>query len=689
MTILKQKERQLKEALDALNVFNQELEERVRQRTQDLAASQYFLERILDTSPNMIYIHDLQENHLVFVNQAALNLLGYSSAEMIAMGASFVERLIHPDDLPHILKLIEQQTLETVRDDQVFATEYRVRDIQGNWRWFISHESVFTRAADGKIKQIIGNAQDISDRKHTEAILEFQAHILQATHDAVISTDLDGLIQSWNCGAEKIFGYTAAEAIGQNVSILYEDPRELQSKVLKPLLANGSHELEMKALSKSGEAIDVSLRLSILQNEQGNILALIGCSNDISDRKQYELQLQKTNEELMIATRLKDEFLANMSHELRTPLNAILGMTEGLQERVLGEINQQQLNALNIIEHSGQHLLSLITDILDVAKIASGQMTLNIMPTDIALLCQASLTFIKPQALKKNLKLEIKLPQNLPELLVDERRIRQVLINLLNNAVKFTPNNGRITLGVKLRQPPKSSDLADSQQQNHLCIAVSDTGIGIAPENLKKLFQPFIQIDASLNRQYEGTGLGLTIVKQIVELHGGSINVDSELGAGSCFKIDLPYNSLSSFPKEMETPAEVSVRANLEQSGSFPLILIAEDNEANIITVLSYLEAKGYRVIIANNGEEAVSLARTEKPDIILMDIQMPGMDGLAATKKIREDPEIAHIPIIALTALAMSDDRERCLAAGANDYLSKPVKLKQLANIIQSFLPQ
>jgi signal transduction histidine kinase len=243
-------------------------------------------------------------------------------------------------------------------------------------------------------------------------------------------------------------------------------------------------------------------------------------------------QLQQTNEQLFRATQLKDEFLANMSHELRTPLTAILGMTESLQDEVFGVINEKQQSALKIVEGSGNHLLELINDILDLAKIEAGELKLYYQPTTISQLCQFSMSFVQAQAAKKNLQLQIEIPPTLPNWMLDERRIRQALINLLNNAVKFTPAGGSITLAVTL-QPP-----------DRLRFAVIDTGIGIAPDDLNILFQPFIQVDTALTRQYEGTGLGLSLVQRIVELHGGSVGVSSQVGVGSQFTIDLPYKDL-------------------------------------------------------------------------------------------------------------------------------------------------
>ncbi|AFZ02492.1 hybrid sensor histidine kinase/response regulator [Calothrix sp. PCC 6303] len=397
----------------------------------------------------------------------------------------------------------------------------------------------------------------------------------------------------------------------------------------------------------------------------------------LKQQQQLVDQLQITNTELIESQQLKNNFLANMSHELRTPLNAILGMTEGLTEQVFGNVNDRQLKALATIERSGSHLLELINDILDVAKIESGHIELDFTPTSTTSLCQASLTFIKQQAHTKQITLETKFPPNLPDLMGDERRIRQVIINLLNNAVKFTPAGGRITLEVKNTRP------------SFLKISITDTGIGISPANIKKLFQPFIQIDSSLNRQYDGTGLGLALVKRIVELHGGSVGLTSEVGVGSCFSVELPC--VDATAQVLQLQLESTTSADTLESGvcavTSPLILLAEDNSANISTISSYLKAKGYRLVVANNGQEAIDLVQSARPDLVLMDIQMPGMDGFEAMQEIRSHPQFADLPIIALTALAMTGDREKCIAAGANDYISKPIKLKNLAQSIQIVL--
>ncbi|MEY2979761.1 MAG: hypothetical protein RLZZ435_3901, partial [Cyanobacteriota bacterium] len=397
-------------------------------------------------------------------------------------------------------------------------------------------------------------------------------------------------------------------------------------------------------------------------------------------RKKAEASLQQTNEELSRATRLKDEFLAAMSHELRTPLNAVLGMSEVLLEEVLGSINEKQRQSLETIQRSGSHLLDLINDILDLSKIEAGKLELNWTSVQLNLLCSSSIAFVKQQALHKQIQLQTIIPPQLSPVFLDERRMRQVLVNLLSNAVKFTPKGGSVHLEVSVH-PMESNPLI-----HRLRFAITDTGIGISEADQAKLFQPFVQIDGSLNRQYSGTGLGLSLVKRIVDLHSGSVGLQSVQGEGSCFWVDLPCQFDTAQPAPIAPPLESTALETVEPTHP-PLILLAEDNQANVSTLQNYLGAKGYELVTASNGQEALDLTRSLHPDLILMDIQMPVMDGLTAIAKLREDSQYKDIPIIALTALAMPGDDDRCLSAGANAYVTKPVKLKQLITTMQGLL--
>ncbi len=391
-------------------------------------------------------------------------------------------------------------------------------------------------------------------------------------------------------------------------------------------------------------------------------------------------ELQRVNAQLLRAMQAKDAFLASMSHELRTPLNAIMLRGEIMQMEGQGDLSQKQKRSLAIIQESANHLLTLINDILDVAKIEAGKLSLTTDPMSVQSLCQSSLRLIKEMASQKQIQVSSDIDEDAVVLWGDGRRLKQVLVNLLSNAVKFTPEGGQVGLEVR-----------GDADQDRIRFVVWDTGIGIAEEDMPALFKSFSQIDNSLARKYEGTGLGLALAYRLVALHNGSISVESKVGQGSRFTVSLPWPPEQRRWKPLEAEGDKQTEDVAEGTAvspaAAPKILLADDNKIAVDTLSDYLQFKGYDVIIAYDGLEAVNQAREKKPDLIIMDIQMPGVDGLEAIRRIRADANLADIPIIALTALAMPGDKERCLAAGAIAYYSKPYSLRQLVAAIKTKL--
>ena len=502
-----------------------------------------------------------------------------------------------------------------------------------------------------------------------------------------------------------ILGYSSREeVVDERESIFYtsEDGKEFLNDLKQHWLLTN---YELRLRHREGYLIYTLTNVSLLDGQKEGTKIIQGTLIDITDRKRIEAalkeernllvqhvdertaKLKQANAELAEAARLKDEFLAGMSHELRTPLSAILGMSETLLGGLYGPISDDQQEPLRTIIDSGQHLLALISDILDVARIGAGKLELNTTALQVESICQASLDLVKPLAEKKQLEIHVNIDSEAHTLQADERRLKQILVNLLSNATKFTPIMGRIGLEVSIDKELKA-----------MLFTVWDTGIGISEQDLKHLFKPFSQLDSRLSRQYGGTGLGLSLVYHMSEMHGGSVSVQSQLGQGSRFTVSLPWSSniqIQAQPIESKSiPTTTTTSESLlsfstptpttEDSSKQPLILLAEDNESNILIFSKCLQVKGYRVIVARDGSTAMQMARTERPNLILMDVQMPGMDGLEATRRLRADDTMADIPIIALTALAMPGDRERCLAAGVNDYLSKPVNLKELIRLVK-----
>ncbi|MEM6352607.1 MAG: response regulator [Cyanobacteria bacterium P01_D01_bin.14] len=372
--------------------------------------------------------------------------------------------------------------------------------------------------------------------------------------------------------------------------------------------------------------------------------------------------LEEARQAAEAANRAKSQFLANMSHELRTPLNAILGMAEALQDEVFGTVNERQLKAYQTIERSGSHLLELINDILDLSKIESEHGELCCGPTAVDSLCQSSLAFVAQAALKKNIALDLQQPSQLPDVVVDERRLRQVLINLLTNAVKFTPENGRITLQVSLGPATETAD-----HRAMLRLAVSDTGIGIAPKDQAQLFQPFIQVDGDLNRLHAGTGLGLALIKRIVERHDGTVSVASEPDQGSCFTVEIPCET---------------VGAATASTPPLPVILLTDDNSAAANSLSSYLHAKGYRLVSAKNTADILPLALAEHPHLCLIDLPMLAdaqADILPALQQ-----QLPQVPVVVLAEEGGCD-----LSSVADNYhcFSRALPLRQLVTQLQSLL--
>ncbi|MBN1487627.1 MAG: transporter substrate-binding domain-containing protein [Anaerolineae bacterium] len=458
---------------------------------------------------------------------------------------------------------------------------------------------------------------------------------------------------------------------------------------------NPLYDNEYRLRTKDGRWKWILDRGKIIERDGSGIpLRMAGTNLDINDRKQANEALQKSrshleellqshadaNAELARANRLKDEFLANMSHELRTPLSAILAKTEIMQEGIYGPLNKQQVNALSTINESGQHLLSLITDILDLAKINAGKMDLNYEQLVIQEVCDVSLRMVKQLARKKRIKITSTFDARVVTMYGDALRLKQILVNLLNNAVKFTPEGGEIGLEI----------IGDIEQET-VYFTVWDTGIGIAPEKRELLFRPFVQIDGSLTRKHEGTGLGLALVYQLVNQQNGSITVESTVGVGSRFIVALPWQT-----SPIESPTAITVpeletermpMSDIKPEKVKATILLAEDNEWVSEAIADYLPTQGYGVVIARNGQEALEMAAQYDPNLILMDIQMPEMNGMEAIQHLRAQAKFSHTPIIALTALVMPGDAEQCLAAGANSYLSKPVSLKDLVLHIDEML--
>lgn len=628
------------------------------------------------------------------------------------------------DRLQSAIKLCQQQPFEVILldlslpDSQGYATFERLRQympqtpiilLTGFDDQELAVRAVRAGAQDYLIKDeinahlLIRAMRYAIERKRTEEALRehhlrYQA-LFENNNIGVLIIGVDGLLVNLNQQAAVMLGDAVDRLIGtplsNYVAIGERDDFFRQSEALLQGASVPIHERTF--VRCDGSMLPVELNSTLVRNGRGDILYLQSIAHDISKRKEVEAalqgeriqlakrveertkELQVANAELQQSARLKDEFLATMSHELRTPLSAILTLSETLQDEVYGSLVERQRKALERIVKSGRHLLDLINDILDVSKIESGKLALEIGPVSVTTLCDDCLQMLQEVALAKQIQFirEVRLTNDLTY--VDGRRLMQILLNLLNNAVKFTPEHGQVGL-----------EVYDDVDQELLTLTVWDTGIGIAAEDIAKLFRPFVQLDSKLSRQYQGAGLGLALVYRLAELHGGSVTVHSTLNLGSRFTISLPHRT-KSHPKWSEPRGDAA--ASLGQSlteadgSAAPAILLADDNEMSTADLKDELAQQGYRVILAQNGIGAVAQAQKCLPDLIFIDMQMPQMSGLEVLRQLRQLPGLAKTPIIALTALVVPGDRELCLATGATEYTSKPISLSTLRQLLQLYL--
>lgn len=420
-------------------------------------------------------------------------------------------------------------------------------------------------------------------------------------------------------------------------------------------------EEEIKFLEKVAVQLGITLH-GIKQFEDLKLL-----SQELSDRQR---EIESKNRELEHANKAKSEFLTNMSHELRTPLNSVIGFSELLERQLFGQLNERQMEYVRDIKESGEHLLALINDILDLSKIEAGAMELDLSDVFLPDLLQGSIRMFREKAMKKNIKLDMRLDERVGTVFADARKIKQVIFNLLSNALKFTPEGGKVELSVTL-------------ENNSVLVRVRDTGIGISEEDREKIFLEFSQVDGSLSRRHEGTGLGLALSKKLVEMHGGKIWVESELGVGSEFIFSLPAEPV---PPPAEARSDRPGRgADIDQRpGKEPLVLVVEDDDRDARLIESYLKSEGYRVVRAVNGRQGLEMARKLYPQIITLDILMPVMDGWGLLKKLQADRELRGIPVIIISVVS---DLKKGLDFGASEVLVKPFDPGILAGIVRNRL--
>ncbi|KHK02901.1 PAS domain-containing hybrid sensor histidine kinase/response regulator [Desulfovibrio sp. TomC] len=670
---------EMQKTLHELEVHQIELEmqnEELRQKQVDLdiLRARYF--DLYDLAP-IAYCTLSEQGFILEANLAAASMFGVARQELVEQPFT---RFVFKED-QDIYYLYRKQLLTTNTSS---VCEIRI-DKKGKGFLWVSLTTTTAPSRDGSsVCHMMINV--ITEYKRTEEMLtnrdELIRVILDSSLNFIVVKDLEGRFILTNKAFAQSFGFRQEDLIGKtDYDILdLEIAARLRERDLY-VIKTGENLVSEDTIATSGGRRSFRGTRTPVINKKGSIEGICNIAFDITDKNDIEQQLVVARDEALQSTRAKSEFLANMSHEIRTPMNGIIGLSQLMLETPL---NEEQQDYTNLIVESSNNLVTLINDILDFSKIEAGK--LEIIENEFCIhdICRSVASIFKEQIYRKKIKLTIDVSPKVPNLIIsDAGRIRQVLFNLVGNAMKFT-ESGEVKIHIDF-----ANDIIPNKKR--LRFAVSDTGIGIPKDLIADLFKPFTQIDGSLTRKYKGTGLGLSIVKRLVSLMNGDVAIESKVGKGTT----VNFNILIGVPDMVGLSPDYPHRKNeLIPSGDLPYqmhlkILLVEDDEINQRIGRRLLEKYGAIVVSAVNGEEALRCLSNEKFDIVLMDIQMPVMDGLAATRAIRASigKFYKNIPIVAMTALAMAGDKEICLAAGMDDYISKPVDITVLKKTIEKMM--
>ncbi len=678
--------------VNAVRHSEENLESQVVMRTRQLQAAEASLRSVFDAASGMAIIAMDTAGRITLFNPGAERILGYQAVDVI--GNMTLSQFHLTDELsageamsaePAVHDVTElERLLACLGVDESSAKEWTwLRKDGSNLAVSVAVTSIRNGGVD--VSGYLCIAEDVTDRraaetKLRESELRFRG-LFENTPVAYLSLDITGRYIDVNQQLCDMLGYSRNELIGRSFEEFWiDDLKPVFTEKFDEFKSSGHMSIELALKMKNGSVVNVLLNGRIQRDPDGSFVKTHCVLADISDRKRMEDAILKSKEQAEAMAHAKSEFLANMSHEIRTPMNGIIGLTQlALNQQSSPELRDY----LSKISSSSQSLLGILNDILDFSKLDAGRMTVEHSPFDLDEVLDNLRNLFEQRAHAKGLDFLIDVSGDTPRsnLIGDAMRLQQILSNLLGNAIKFT-EIGQIALKVG------ASEFHAGQLK--LRFAVTDTGIGISAEEQQRLFQPFSQADSSITRRFGGTGLGLAISRDLLALMGGDIAIESTPGQGSTFSFELLLDM------GVQEPARTVRRRGASEEGGLKTelhaqagllhgarILVAEDNSINQQIVKEFLKLSGMNAVIANNGQDAIALLLSQPFDAVLMDVSMPVMDGLEATRQLRRQPVFEHLPIIALTAGVTEEERENCLASGMNDFIAKPINPEQLINTL------
>jgi two-component system, sensor histidine kinase and response regulator len=630
-----------------------------------------FNHRVLESAGPMVWI-DPATTRVTYANPAACKHLGYAAKDLLGLEISRYNLNFKASDMVLLAETLKRTQAPVSFETRHLRGDGAIRDVQA---------SVFLTQSEEQ-SMYVASFKDITDERTAERERKRQEDVFRAMinsiPDCITYRNPDGVYVGCNTAFAEQIGRPVAEILGKTISEIVDADR---AKIVQQGDAEVLATLEPMTQEMWAPYADSSTKLleqvrTPLRNEDGNVLGILTISRDITKRKQEEEATRRAKETAEEATRMKSDFLANMSHEIRTPMNAIIGLSHLVLKT---ELTARQRDYIAKVQTSGQHLLGVINDILDFSKVEAGKLGLDNSDFELEKLLDDTGALISEKSHAKGLELVFEVAADVPAQLVgDSLRLGQILLNYANNAVKFT-DAGKIVISVRASERTDKDVL--------LQFRVQDTGIGLTPEQMSRLFQSFSQADTSTTRKFGGTGLGLAISKKLAELMGGEVGVESEYGKGSTFWFSarLGIGAMHTRPAAEQSSNRLAATLPDERTAVLrgARILLVEDNEINQQVAREMLQDCGLQVDVAENGEVALGLVQKFAYDLVFMDMQMPTMDGVTATRAIRKHAQLALLPIVAMTANAMEQDRHKCMEAGMNDFLVKPIDPQAMMAIL------